>query len=120
MKMERIQALIRSMMLTERTEFRREISPQMRKMQAHLRTMTIAERSQFKREVTPNTTQRLVEALQTTKTRSSTKPLSRKTSPHTNQMVTGTPPSRETGPHPNKSIKKLAQALKKCAKYKAE
>jgi len=47
-------------------------------------------------------------------------PLSRETSPHTNQTITGTSLSRETGPHPNKSMKKLAQALKKRAKHEAE
>ena len=46
--------------------------------------------------------------------------LSRETSPHTDQILTGTPPSRETGPHPNNSLKKLAQALKKRAQYETK
>src|SRR5712672_4534869 len=45
---------------------------------------------------------------------------SRETSPRTDQTVKGTTTSRETGPHPTKSLKKLAQALKKRAKYDAE
>jgi len=105
---------------TEWVKFKQEISPQMRKMQAHLRTMTTAEQWEFKREIAPNATQRLVAALQMMKTKPPTYPLSRETSPHTNQTLTGMLPSRETSPHPNKSMKKLAQALKKCVKYKAK
>src|SRR5712671_4835842 len=117
-RMERMQSLLKSMTPSERAQFKREISPQMMVMQAHLRTMTTLELREFKKRIAPNTTQRLVTALRNTKT--TTAPLSRETSPHTDQMFTGTPPSRETGPHPAKSMKKLAQALKKRAKYKAE
>ena len=120
MKMEKMQALLRSMTPTERAKFKWEINPQMRKMQAHLRTMTTTEQQQFKREIAPNTTQRLAKALQTTKTKPPVYLLSRETSPHTDQNFAGMLPSRETGPHPNKSIKKLAQALKKRAKYEDE
>jgi len=102
----------------ERAQFKRKISPQMTTMQAHLRTMTTQELREFRRRITPNTTQTLVTALKNAKT--TTDSLSRETSPRTDQTVTGTPPSRETGPHPTKSLKKLAQALKKRAKYDAE
>src|SRR5712672_3167969 len=84
-------------------------------MQAHLRTMTIPELREFKRQITPNATQMLVTALKYKKTPAN--PLSRETSPQANQMPTEVLPSRETGPHPNKSMKKLAQALKKRAKH---
>jgi len=92
----------------------------MMKMQAHLKTMTTAERMQFKREISSNATQKLIGALRTMKTESPTNLLSRETSPHANLTFTETLPSRETGPHPNKSMKKLAQALKKCAKHEAK
>jgi len=119
-KMEKMQALLRSMTSTERAKFKQEISPQMKKMQTHLRTMMTAEQRQFKEEISLNATQKLVKALRMTKTKSPTKPLSRETSPYTNQMFIGTLPSRETGPHPNKSTKKLAQALKKRVKHEAK
>jgi len=117
-RMEKMQSLLRSMTPSERAQFKREISPQMMAMQAHLRMMTTSERMEFKRRITPNTTQILIMTLKEKATH--TDSLSRETSPHTNQTPTGTPPSRETGPHPNKSPKKLAQALKKRAKYESE
>jgi len=118
--MEKMRLLLKSMTPTKQAKFKQEISPQMMKMQAHLKTMTTTEQRQFKREISSNATQKLVEALRTTKARPPAKTLSRETSPHTNQLVTETSPSRETGPHPNKLMKKLAQALKKRAKHKAE
>jgi len=87
-------------------------------MQAHLKMMTTSERKEFKRQITPNATQMLMKALKNQK--APTDPLSRETSPHANQTCTGMPPSRETGPHPTKSMKKLAQALKKRTKHEAE
>ena len=87
-------------------------------MRAHLKMMTTFELREFKRQIVPDTTQILVTALKNKKT--SANPLSRETSPHTNQTFTESLPSRETGPHPTKSMKKLAQALKKRAKYEAE
>src|SRR5712672_1657421 len=100
-KMKRMQALLQSMTPTERAQFKREISPQMTTMQAHLRTMTTLELREFQKQITPNATQIFVTALRNAKT--ATNPL-----------------SRETGPHPTKSLKKLAQALKKRAQYEAE
>jgi len=117
-RMEKMQSLLQSMTPNERAEFKREISPQMTMMQAHLRTMTMSERMEFRRQITPNATQVFVTALKNKK--APTNLLSRETSPHTNQIFTGSLLSRETGPHPNKSVKKLAQALKKRAKYEAE
>jgi len=117
-KVEKMQSLLRSMTLNERAQFKWEISPQMITMQAHLRTMTTSELEEFKRRIAPNATQILMTALTNKKT--PTNPLSRETSPHADQTFTASPPSRETGPHPTKSIKKLAQALKKRAKYEAE
>jgi len=87
-------------------------------MQAHLRTMTTHELKEFKKQIAPNVTQVFVNALKNKKT--PTDPLSRETSPHADRTFTAKPPSRGTGPHPNKSLKKLAQALKKHAKYNAE
>jgi len=113
-----MQSLLRSMTPNEQAEFKRKINPQMTAMQAHLRTMMINERMEFKRQIAPNATQTLIAALKNAKT--TTNPLSRETSPHTNQTFTEPPPSRETGPHPSKSVKRLAQALKKHAKYKAK
>jgi len=117
-KMEKMQSLLQSMTPSERAQFKREISPQMTTMQAHLRTMTTFELKEFKRQITPDATQLLVTVLKNKKTL--TNPLSRETSPHTDRTFTANPPSRETGPHPNKSMKKLAQALKKCARHEAE
>jgi len=117
-RMEKMQSLLRSMTPNERAEFKREISPQMTAMQAHLRTMTTSEHMEFKRQITPNATQTLVAALRNAKM--TTNPLSRETSPHTDQTLAGPPPSRETGPHPSKSRKKLAQALKKHTNYEIE
>src|SRR5712671_5048144 len=117
-RMEKMQSLLQSMTPSERAQFKQEISPQMTAMRAHLRTMTTSERMEFKRQITPNATQILVKALKEKATH--TDSLSRETSPHANQTSTGTLLSRETGPHPNKSIKKLAQALKKRAKYETE
>jgi len=87
-------------------------------MQTHLRTMSTSELKEFKRQITPNATQIFATTLTNKKT--PTNPLNRETSPHANQTFTETPPSKETDPHPSKSRKKLAQALKKRAKYEAE
>src|SRR5712672_2427817 len=78
----------------------------MEKMQSLLRSMT------------PNATHILVTALRNTTAPAD--PLSRETSPRTNQTHTESPPSREADPHPSKSRKKLAQALKKHAEYEAK
>src|SRR5712671_5924056 len=117
-RMEKMLSLLQSMTPNERAQFKQKISPQIMTMQAHLRTTTTSELREFKRSITPNATQALVTALKNTKT--STNPLSRETSPQTDQTFTESPPSRETGPHPNKSMKKLAQALKKRAKHEVE
>jgi len=117
-KMEKMQSLLRSMTPNEQAQFKREISPQMTAMQTHLRTMTTPELREFKKQIAPNTTQRFATALRNAKT--TTNPLSRETSPRTDQTFTGTSPSRETGPHPAKSMKKLAQALKRRTKYETE
>src|SRR5712671_4948305 len=117
-RMEKLQSLLRSMTPNERAQFKREISPQMTRMQAHLGTMSTSELEKFKRRITPNATQIFAAALTNKKT--PTNPLSRETSPHADQTFIAPPPSRETGPHPTKSLKKLAQALKKRAKYDAE
>src|SRR5712672_1140891 len=42
-RMEKMQSLLRSMTLNERSQFKREISPQMMTMQAHLKMMTTLE-----------------------------------------------------------------------------
>jgi len=80
--------------------------------------MTTLELREFKKQIAPNATQILTAALRNAKM--TTNPLSRETSPHTNQTFTAPLPSRETGPHPNKSRKKLAQALKKRVQYEVE
>src|SRR5712671_1408856 len=90
----------------------------MTRMQTHLRMLTTSELSEFKRQITPNATQKLATTLR--KKEKSTNPLSRETSPRANRTLTEFLPSRETSPHPNKSMKKLAQALKKRIKSEAE
>src|SRR5712671_6526759 len=117
-RMEKIQSLLQSMTPNERAQYKREISPQKTAMQAHLRTMTTKELREFKRQITPDATQIFVNALRNKKT--PTEPLSRETSPCANRLLAESQPSRETGPHPNKSLKKLAQALKKRAKHETE
>jgi len=80
--------------------------------------MSTSELKEFKRWIAPNAAQIFTTAPKNKKT--PTNPLSRETSPHTNQTFAEPSPSRETGPHPTKSPKKLAQALKKRAKYDAK
>src|SRR5712672_1495244 len=55
-RMERIRLLLKAMTPTERAQFKREISPQMRTMQTHLRAMTTFELKEVKRQITPNIT----------------------------------------------------------------
>jgi len=117
-KMEKMRLLLQSMTPAERAQFRREITPQMTMMQAHLRTMSTNELKEFKRQIVPNATRTLATALENMKT--TTDPLSRETSPHADQTITEFPPSRETGPHHAKSMKRLAQALKKRTKHEVE
>src|SRR5712672_2406596 len=117
-RMKRMRLLLKAMTPTERAQFKREISPQMRTMQTHLRTMTTSELQEFKRQITPNTTR--TPTTTSNYERTLANPLSRETSPRTNQMITEFPPSRETGPHSDKSIKKLAQALKKRTRRETE
>src|SRR5712672_48301 len=50
-RMERMRFLLKSMTPTERAQFRREISPQMKTMQTHLRTMTTLELEEFKKQI---------------------------------------------------------------------
>jgi len=81
-KMEKLQALLRSMTTTEQTEFKKhalEMTTQtkMGKMQAHLQMMTTTEQAQFKREVTPSVKQIFIKAL-----------LKGRSSPHANQPTT--------------------------------
>jgi len=117
-RVEKMRLLLKSMTPIERAQFKRETSLQMRTMQAHLRTMTTLELEEFKRQIVPSTAQTSVTTLNNRKT--PTNPLSRETSPCTNQTFTESSPSRETGPHPSKSVKKLAQALKKRIRHEAE
>src|SRR5712671_3308816 len=117
-RMEKMQSLLRSMTPNERAQLKQEISPWMTTMQAHLRTMTTPELKEFKRQIVPNTTQ--TPATTPSNKKTPTNPLSRETSPRTNQTLTESPPSRETGPHPSKTLKKLAQALKKRTRHEAD
>src|SRR5712672_3864222 len=90
----------------------------MRTMQTHLRTMTTLELKEFKKRITLNSTRMSMNTSNNEKTPAN--PLSRETSPRTDRTLAEFPPSRETGPHPNKSIKKLAQALKKRTRHETE
>ena len=101
-KAETMKNLIRSMTLNERSQFKRFVT-RAEKLRMLVKTMTTTERSEFKAYVLGRNEQQEI----------STTTLSRETSPRTDQAITAVPPSRETGPHPNKSVKKLAQALKK-------
>jgi len=61
------------------------------RMQAFLRSMTPTERMRFREYVQNNK--------EKSKMKAPIVPLSRKTNPHTNQVLTVVLPSRETGPH---------------------
>src|SRR5712675_444977 len=82
-RLERMQLLLKAMTPTERAQFKREISPQMRMMQTHLRAMTTSELEEFKRQITPNITRTPTTMSNNGKTLAN--PLSRETSPHTDQ-----------------------------------
>jgi len=79
-------------------------------MQTLLKAMTPIERAKFKEYVLNDEKKAKNETLIV--------PLSRETSPHTNQTPVATPPSRETGPHANQSMKKLVEVLKRFRKPK--
>src|SRR5712672_4074513 len=55
-RMEKIRLLLKAMTPTERAQFKREISPQMKTMQTHLRTMTTPELEEFRKQVIFNAT----------------------------------------------------------------
>src|SRR5882757_9326785 len=67
-RMEKMQLLLKSMTLIERTRFKQEISPRMMMMQNHLRKMMTYELKEFKRQITPDATQILTTALKDKKT----------------------------------------------------
>src|SRR5712671_5438672 len=47
-RMEKLRLILKAMTLTERAQFKREISPRMRTMQTHLKAMTTLELKEFK------------------------------------------------------------------------
>src|SRR5712672_4478792 len=101
-KAETMKNLIRSMTLSEQSQFKGFVT-QAEKLRALVKTMTTTERSEFKARVLGKNEQQEI----------STTMLSRETSPRTNPTITAVPPSRETGPHTNQM---LSQALMKFAK----
>jgi len=134
-KMGRMQAFLRSMMMTERAKFKKYVlgdkeklqtrKPRTKKplpkektkqsllteaklgrMQNFLNTMTPAKREKF-RDSTLNNEEK-------PRMRKPTIPLSRETSPHTNQMLTGVLLSRETGPHISQVLRQLAKIPERC------
>jgi len=74
------------------------------KMQTLLKAMTPIERVKFKEYVLNDERK--------AKDKTPIVPLSRETSPHTNQTPVTTPPNRETGPHASQSMKRLIEVLK--------
>ena len=78
------------------------------RMQTLLKAMTPTERAKF-REYVLNDEGKV-------KIKAPIIPLSRETSPHTNQTPVAVPPSRETGPHTDQSMKRLVETLKQFQK----
>src|SRR5712672_398133 len=78
------------------------------RMQTLLEAMTPTERAKFKEYVLNDEKK--------TKAETPIIPLSRETSPHTNQTPAAAPPSRETGPCASQSMKRLIEALKRFRK----
>jgi len=101
-KAEMMKNLIRSMTLSEQSQFKGFVT-RAEKLRMLIKTMTTTERSEFRAYILEKNEQQ--EILTTM--------LSRETSPRTNQTITAVPPSRETGPHANQM---LSQALMKFAK----
>jgi len=75
-------------------------------MQIFLNMMTPTEREKF-RDSTLNNEEK-------PQTRKPMNPLSRETSPHTNQVSMGILPSRETGPHISQVLRRLAKIPEQC------
>jgi len=82
------------------------------KMQTFLRSMTPTERMKFREYI--------LDSEEKPKMRTSIAPLSRETSPHTNQTLRTVPPSRETGPHGSQALEKLVKVLKHCKECNGE
>src|SRR5712675_1032935 len=101
-KAETMKNLIRSMTLSEQSQFKRFVT-RAEKLRMLIKTMTTVEQSEFNAYVLGKNEQQ----------ERSTNMLSRETSPRTNPTITAVPPSRETGPHTNQT---LSQALMKFAK----
>src|SRR5712675_467705 len=78
----------------------------MERMQAFLRLMMMTERAKFKQHVLDDESKPQMKI--------STSPLSRETSPHTNQAFTGVLPSKETGPHISQVLRRLAKTPERC------
>src|SRR5712675_2334571 len=105
-KVETMENLIRSMTLSEQSQFKRFVT-RAEKLRMLVKTMTTTERSEFKAYVLGKNEQQEI----------STTMLSRETSPRTNPTITAVPPSRETGPHTNQM---LSRALMKFAKKQVQ
>ena len=101
-KAETMKNLIRSMTLSEQSQFKGFVT-RAEKLQMLIKTMTTTERSEFKTRVLGKNEQQEI----------STTTLSGKTNPRTNPTITAVPPSRETGPRTNQM---LSQALMKSTK----
>jgi len=108
-RVERMQTLLRAMTPTERTKFKEyalndEKKTRVERIQTLLRAMTPTERAKFK-EYALNDEKRM-------KIKTPIIPLSRETSPHTNQTSIAVPPSRKTGPHASQMLEKLIKVLR--------
>src|SRR5712671_1775191 len=90
------------------TTDRKPTETRVEKMRTLLKAMTPTERAKF-REYALNDKEKA-------KVKAPIIPLSRETSPHTNQTPIAAPPSRETGPHTNQSMKRLIKVLKRFRK----
>jgi len=83
-----------------------------RRMQTFLRAITPTKRVKFKEYVLNDE--------EKAKIKIPIVPLSRETSPHTNQMPIAVPPSRETGPHASQMLKRLIKVLRQCEECNGE
>ena len=101
-KAETMKNLIRSMTLSERSQFKRFVT-RTEKLRMLIKTMTTTERSEFNAHVLGKNE----------RSKMPTTMLSRETSPRTNRTITAVLPSRETGPHTSQM---LCQALTKLTK----
>ena len=100
-----MRTLVRSMMLNEQLQFKKFVT-RAERLRTLVKTMTTTEQSKFGEFVFRTKKKR--------QEKTPIVPLSRETSPHTNQMFTAVPPSRETNPHTSQALEKLMMKPEQC------